>query len=47
MTLEGMIRNAAGDTAVRKVDAPDYLAAKVQLEQLVSEGSELLWMRIV
>lgn len=45
MTLEGMIRNAAGDTAVRTVDAEDYTAAKRKLEALVSEGSALLWMR--
>lgn len=47
MTLEGMIRNAGGDTAARTVDAPDYPAAKTKLEQLLSEGSVLLWIRKV
>ena len=45
MTLEGMIRNTEGATALRTVDADDYTAAKEKLEALVSEGSALLWMR--
>lgn len=47
MTLEGMIRNAVGETAVKRVDAADYSMAKTQLEQLVGEGSILLYLRAV
>lgn len=47
MTLEGMIRDAAGVAAVRTVDVDgdDYPAAKQKLVALVSEGSKLLWLR--
>lgn len=42
MTLKGVIRNAAGQTQPRTVEAPAYPTAKAQL---VSDGSELLWIR--
>jgi len=45
MTLEGMIRNATGETAVRTTEDADYDAAKTKLEGLVGEGSVLLWIR--
>ena len=45
MTLEGMIRNAAGASAVKSVTADDYPAAKAKLLGLLAEGSTLLWMR--
>lgn len=45
LTLEGMIRDPSGVAALHAVEADDYAAARTQMHALVTEGSQLLWMR--